>query len=736
MNARSILRVVVLLLLSVGLAGGQGPSSDTADTTDTALLDAAQRNDLPGVLRALDEGADVNSRTRYQATALLLAARHVNFEMVQLLVDRGADLNVQDTFYRNTPLASALGGRHMELVRYLLDRGSPGAAAVLPVAIGNDDLPLLEAVLQRTDIPDDVIVATHAFAVKTGKGEAADLLRQEIEARPNARDFIVSLPASALREFPGSYRHESTGQSQTVVIDLTDGSLSARFGSRRNLLFATSELSFVAPQMTGADFRFERRNSVVERLLLTRPTGKDAAATLEFIRIVDDTARTDVEGLDPRDRAVAPRDTPRPWPSFRGAGAAGIGDGQGAVVEWNMETGRNVRWKTPIPGIANSSPVVWGDSVFVSTAISGAGDTTFRTGDYGSVASVEDLSEHTWKLYSLDSESGRIVWEREVHKDIPRTKRHAKGSQASSTPVTDGRRVVVLFGTAGVLAAYDMDGGLLWKKDLGLLDSGWFFDSTVQWGHSSSPIIYRGSVILQVDRQKDSFVAAYDLDDGAKLWETGREDEIPTWSTPTIARGSQGDELITNGTKIRGYDPVTGKLRWTLGPNSEITIGTPVAGPGLVYVTGGYSPIRPVYAIRPGFSGDISPEKGTDSNDAIAWSYNRYGTYIPTPILYRGLLYTLNTNGVVSAYDARTGAGFYRTRVGMGGAFSASPIAADGRLYFTSEDGDVYVVRAGREYVEIARNETNEVILATPAISDGLVIIRALGHVYGIGEEK
>ena len=445
MNVQSSLRGVVLLFLLVGPAGGQGPSSDA---TGAALLDAAQRNDLPGVLRALDAGADVNATTRYESTALLLAARHVNFEMVKLLVDRGADLDVQDTFYRNTALGSALGGRHMELVRYLLDRGSPGADAVLPVAIGNDDFPLLDAALLRTDISDDVIVGAHALAVKTGKDEAADILSKAIEARPGARDFIVSLPVSVLGEFPGSYRHESTGQSQTIVVDLTDGSLTARFGSRRNLLFATSELSFIAPQMTGTDFRFERRDNVVERLLLTRPGGKDAAATLEFIRIAGDATGSASEEFDPADRAVAPRGTPQPWPSFRGAGASGIGDGQGAAVEWNMETGRNVRWKTPIPGIANSSPVVWGDRVFVSTAISGAGNTTFRTGDYGSVASVDDLSEHTWKLYSLDSESGRIVWEREVHKDIPRTKRHTKGSQASSTPVTDGRRVVVLFGRA------------------------------------------------------------------------------------------------------------------------------------------------------------------------------------------------------------------------------------------------------------------------------------------------
>ena len=196
---------------------------------------------------------------------------------------------------------------------------------------------------------------------------------------------------------------------------------------------------------------------------------------------------------------------------------------------------------------------------------------------------------------------------------------------------------------------------------------------------------------------------------------------------------SPGDELITNGTKVRGYDPETGKLRWSLAPNSEITIATPVVAGGLVYVTGGYPPARPIYAIRPGFSGDISLAKDATSNDAIAWSNDREGTYIPTPIVYRGLLYTLNINGIITAYDAVTGERVYRARVGNGGSFSASPIAADGRLYFSTEDGEVFVAKAGREYVQLSKQDMKEVIMATPAISNGLIVLRTIKHVYGIG---
>jgi outer membrane protein assembly factor BamB len=350
------------------------------------------------------------------------------------------------------------------------------------------------------------------------------------------------------------------------------------------------------------------------------------------------------------------------------------------------------------------------------------------------VKPVDDLSEHQWKIYCLDKTSGTILWERTAVTAAPKTKRHTKGSQASSTPVTDGRRVVAVFGSAGVLAAWDFNGKELWRVDLGVLDSGWFFDPAFQWGHSSSPIIYRNSVILQADVQKGSYIAAWDLATGKLLWKTPRADEISTWGTPTIARTADGrDELVTNGTKIRGYDPATGKQLWTLGPNSEITIGTPVAGNGLVYVTGGYPPVRPIYAIRPGAEGDISLQKGQESSQSIAWSNMNEGTYIPTPLLYGGYLFTLNINGIVSAYSPETGARAFRGRVGTGGSFSASPIAADGRLYVASEDGEVYVITAGPGLTQVSKNDMKEVIMATPAISDGVIVVRTLGHLYGIG---
>jgi outer membrane protein assembly factor BamB len=438
--------------------------------------------------------------------------------------------------------------------------------------------------------------------------------------------------------------------------------------------------------------------------------------------------------VSPQDLAVAPRTAARNWPAFRGPEASGVADGQGTVAEWDIASGKNIRWKTSIPGMANSSPIIWGNRIYLTTAVSASGDTTFLAGVSGNIRSHEDTSEQTWKLYALEKGNGQILWERDVHRGLPRTKRHAKGSHAASTPVTDGKRIVVLFGTAGILASYDLNGSLLWKKDIGLIDTGYVVDPAQQWGHSSSPILYGDSVIVQADQQKDSYIAAFHVDDGRELWRTRREDEISSWGTPAIATGRAGDELITNGTKVRGYDPKTGQLRWSMGPNSQIAIPTPVIGPEFVYVAAGYQPVRPIYAIRPGASGDLSLPAGTTSSASVGWSVGRDGPYIPTPILYRGLLYSLNNNGVLAAFDAQTGEQVLRGRVGAGGAFSSSPVAADGRIYYANEDGVVYVTRAGKENVEIRRNEMQEAITATPAISDGLLVIRTVKTVYGIGQ--
>jgi outer membrane protein assembly factor BamB len=713
--------------------GERGTPQSPGTNTDE-LFAAARAGDPARVKAALDKGADVNARTRYGATALTYAADRGALDVVKLLVERGADINAVDAFYGFRAIDLALGNNHMPVVMYLLERGSKGAGGVLAQGVQRDDAALVTAALASKELTRGEATAALAAAKKRNKPEIIALVEKGLAAMPVDTTPVVSVDRAVLQTYVGSYRNEG---GATLVVSLSGDQLIATPpGAPPSTLLATSQNVFRVADVEGMTITFQGRGGTVENVLqqlgarsqiwarvsapATPPPAAPPAATAPAKPATADPVKP------------APRAAARPWPGFRGENAAGNGDGQGAVTEWDVDTKQNVKWKTAIPGISNASPIVWGNRVFVVTAISGAGDKTFRTGLYGDVAPVKDLSEHTWKIYALDRATGAILWERTAHTGVPGVKRHTKASQANSTPATDGRRVVAVFGSIGKLAAWDMDGKPLWTQDIGVLDSGWFFDPDYQWGYSSSPIIHDGKVIVQADRYKDSFIAAYDAATGKPLWKTPRE-EISSWGTPTIFRAGDRVQIVTNGPKIRGYDPADGKLLWTLGPNSEVTVGTPVVGGGVVYVTGGYPPARPVYAIKPNASGDISLPKGVTATDAVAWS-NGEGTYIPTPIFYDGILYTCGNNGVLTAYDGATGERIYRARVGGGGSFAASPVAADGRLYFVNEDGDVIVARAGRTYEELAKNEMKEIVMATPAISDGVIVLRTLGHVYGIGQ--
>jgi outer membrane protein assembly factor BamB len=421
------------------------------------------------------------------------------------------------------------------------------------------------------------------------------------------------------------------------------------------------------------------------------------------------------------------------WPSFRGPNASGVADGKSVPIAWDAEKNQNILWKTPIPGLAHSSPVVWGARVFVTTAVSSDPKSVFRPGLYGDVDSAADVSKHSWHVYCLDKATGKIVWDRVANEGAPRTKRHIKSSYASPTPATDGQHVVAFFGSEG-LYCYDMAGKLLWKLDLGVLDSGWFYDPDYQWGMASSPVIYRNMVILQCDVQKDSFIAAFDINSGKRLWQTSR-DEIPSWGSPTVYEGKSRTEVITNATRaVRGYDVMTGRELWKLTGNPEVTATTPVVANDLIYICNGYRPVQPIFAIKIGANGDISLKDGKETNDYVAWSKQRGGTYMPTPVVYGDYLYTLANQGVLTCYDAKSGERKYQKRLGeKGGSYSASPIAGDGKLYLASEDGQVLVVKAGPEYELLATNEMGEVMMATPAISDGVVIIRGQHSVFAIG---
>jgi len=425
---------------------------------------------------------------------------------------------------------------------------------------------------------------------------------------------------------------------------------------------------------------------------------------------------------------------PGAWPSFRGTEATGVADGQNLPDEWNPAAGTNILWRTPIAGLAHSSPIVWGDLVFVTSAVSGRGNATFKPGLYGDGDASDDRSSQKWVLSAVDKRSGKIRWERTAAEGEPLNKRHIKSTYASASPATDGRLVVAWFGSQG-LYAYDFDGALRWKVDLGRVDMGAYDIPSYEWGPASSPIIWNGMVIVQCDTQADSFLLALNAETGETLWQTNRE-ELPSWGTPTVVTTAAGPELITNASNfVRGYDPRTGRELWKLGGSSKITAPTPIFSNGLHIVASGRAPERPVFAVKPGARGDLTLPKGEDHSAQVVWSKAGRGSYMPTPLAYRGVLYVLANNGVLDAYELETGKEVYRQRLPLvGSGYSASPVAADGKIYLSNEDGEMLVVEAGAMFKLIATNSIGEMLMATPAMSEGVMYIRALSTLFAIGK--
>ena len=430
------------------------------------------------------------------------------------------------------------------------------------------------------------------------------------------------------------------------------------------------------------------------------------------------------------------------WPSFRGPGATGLADGLNPPVSWDAEQSVNVLWDTAIPGLSHSSPIIWEDRVFVTTAISSDANPEFRRAfaleGIAAGESSNDMTKQSWRIYCLDKKSGRILWEKTAHEGIPHVKRHPKNSHNSQTPATDGKYVVAYFGPEG-LYCYDFQGNLRWSQDL----SDWDFQdardkpgSITVWGVSSSPIIYKNLAIVQCDSHKKSLIAAYDLETGRKVWSAPRE-ATSSWSTPTIYEGKTRAELLTNGTDhIRAYDPMTGKELWRLKGTTNISTPTPFVSGDLIYFDSGFHSKGPIFAIRPGGEGDITPPKGETSSQYVAWSLPVGASENPTPIVYGDYLYVCSNNGILTCYKAKTGELVYRQRIGGdAGAYSASPVAADGRIYLTSEDGDIHVIKAGPKYELLATNPMGEVCMATPAISRGMLIVRTQHHLYAISEK-
>ena len=404
-------------------------------------------------------------------------------------------------------------------------------------------------------------------------------------------------------------------------------------------------------------------------------------------------------------------------------------DGFALPASWDVAKSQGVAWKTAIPGLGLSSPIVWGDLTCVSTSISGQKDAGLKVGLYGDVRPVLDDTEHEWRVYCLDKKTGAVRWQQTVLKAVPKIKRHTKASHANSTLATDGERLIAFFGSEG-LYAYDLKGKLLWKKDLGVLDGGWFTDPSAQWETGSSPILHDNVVVIQADVQKGSFLGAFDARNGKELWRVARSD-VPTWGTPTVHQVKGQTQLIVNGWRhIGAYDFKTGKEIWKLTGRRR----HPRADAGRRR--------RPDFhhqRARAEVACVCDPGNGDGRHHAGRWRDQQRGrrlerakrrwlhvhaARVPRARLHREVqrralgVRGQNRRGQVPAAPRRGQS-----------AFTSSPIAADGKVYLASEEGRVFVLKAGPVFEMLAENDMAESVLSTPAISEGSLLYRTQSHV-------
>jgi outer membrane protein assembly factor BamB len=415
------------------------------------------------------------------------------------------------------------------------------------------------------------------------------------------------------------------------------------------------------------------------------------------------------------------------WPQWRGPDGSGISTEKNLPAEWSP--GKNIKWKTPIAGRGHSSPIVWDKYIFVTTAVEGepvsgakAAKHTIEGKEFVHPDSVGADRKHTFKVVALDRDSGKILWETVAWEGTPYDNRHRKSSYAASTPATDGKMVYAFFGTEG-LYAYDYKGKLAWKAQLGNL-------ATLGMGTAASPILYENLVIVQCDEDNGeaSFIVALDKKTGKEAWRTPRTKIQVSWSTPLLVRTSKRAELIASGTEfVISYDPATGKELWRHKGLESNAIPSPVANNEMVYVVAGY-PAKIAMAIKLGGSGDLT---GTPN---VPWKYAKGTAYVPSPILYGDYLYLTTDRGILTAIDAKTGEVKYEGgRIPIPATFTASPVAFEGKILMTSEDGDTFIVKAGPKHEILGTNSIGEAVYASPAIADGHIYIRGEKNLYSIG---
>lgn len=420
-----------------------------------------------------------------------------------------------------------------------------------------------------------------------------------------------------------------------------------------------------------------------------------------------------------------------PWPAFRGPDATGVITGQvHPPSTWSAT--ENVEWKTDIPGRGWSSPIVWEDQVFLTTVINTDASEEPKKGLYfGGNRAKPPESKHTWEVQSMDLQTGSLRWSRQVHEGVPQTPIHLKNSYASETPVTDGEFIYAVFGGVGIYCL-DLAGNLVWQRPLQPVKT------RFGWGSAASPVLHGERLYFVNDNDEQSFLVALDTRTGDEVWRVDRDDEKSNWATPYVWEHDQRTEIVTVGTRaVRSYD-LQGNLLWSLQGMSSITIATPYVHQGLLYISSGYvgDKLRPLYAIRPGASGDITLQDDQTSSESIAWSHPTIAPYNPSTIAYQGILYVLYDRGLLGAFAADDGQEVYERQRLPGRAFTSSPWAYDGKVFCLDEDGITYVIKAGPEFELLAENRLAEddMGMATPAIVGDRLLIRTGARLYCIRE--
>ncbi len=420
------------------------------------------------------------------------------------------------------------------------------------------------------------------------------------------------------------------------------------------------------------------------------------------------------------------------WPCFRGPGARGVVEGFPVRTTWNADAKKDglegILWQTPIPGLGHSSPVVFGDKVFLLTAIADVGEVELQIGAGGNTNAAEDNESQSWVIFCFNKTTGEELWRKTAYHGVPKTTRHTKATHANTSVCVDGENVLAFLGSEG-LYCYDMQGSLRWSRDLGVIDVSKY---GIGWGYASSPALHKNRIAIVCDDPSQPYAAVLSLDDGQELWRVSREGVCErSWGTPLLHTTDDGTQMIVNGWPwIVSYDLADGKELWRIDGGGDNPVPTPFEAHGWIYITNAHGGKAPIYVIKPDASGQLSAAEKDDSS--IVWSNDRGGCYMSTPVVYGDYLYLGNSNGVVRCFHAKTGEKLYEERLGAAAGVIASLVATDEKVICASENGTVYVLRPGPKFEVLAANSMGEPCFATPAISAGVLYIRTTQRLIAV----